>query len=159
MKIIKRNSDGVVIYAREDLQLTDTQASGGDWVHPGTTTANATLVDGVTLPEKFTGGAYSYSGGAFAVVNQALIDQAFPSLVPETVTMVQARAALIIQGDFDSVQAVIDSQTGVQGQLARNAWEKGTKVSKSDALVQALKPALGWSNAKLDALFILADTL
>jgi hypothetical protein len=161
MKIIISKPGGLVLYAREDLTLTAQHATGGDWADPGTTTANATLIDGVTLPAKFTGGAYSYSSGVFSVANQALIDQAFPTVVPETVTMVKARGALILQGLKANVDAALSEENypGMEGDLARNAWEKGTTVSRHDPLVLSLKPAIGLTDAQLDALFILADTL
>ena len=72
--IIKRLSDNVVLYAGDNVALTALQATSDNGsTDRGTTTANAVLVAGVTLPVPWTGGAYSYNG-SFAVVDQPLLD-------------------------------------------------------------------------------------
>ena len=65
MKIIKRKSDNVVIYAGDALTL-DTQASNGEWVDAGTNSTMHTLIDGVSLPADWAGGQYTNIGGAWA---------------------------------------------------------------------------------------------
>ena len=66
MKIIKRISDSVVLYADDDLMLGATGASNGDWQDPNTTTENAVLIEGVTLPVDWMGGNYTFDGGSWA---------------------------------------------------------------------------------------------
>jgi hypothetical protein len=74
MKIIKRNSDNVVIYAGEDLTL-DTRASNGEWVDASASTATHALIDGMTLPADWAGGAYTYNGAwAYTTSGQAYAD-------------------------------------------------------------------------------------
>jgi len=69
MKILIRNSDSVVIYAQNDLIL-DTEAHGNNWRDPKFNSSNATLVD-ATLPRLWTGAAWSYINGVWAVVDSA----------------------------------------------------------------------------------------
>jgi hypothetical protein len=74
MKIIKRNSDNVVIYAGEALTL-DSRASNGEWVDANASTATHTLIDGVTLPADFMGGQHTFDGAwAYTVAGQAAAD-------------------------------------------------------------------------------------
>lgn len=72
MKILIRNSDSVVIYAEDDLRLTNKGATGDGWIDPNFTDQNATL-DRAKLPDDFIGGAWSYIGGAWAVVDVAAV--------------------------------------------------------------------------------------
>ena len=81
--------------------------------------------------------------------------------VPEEVTMVQARKALIKSGIKPSVvdtaiAAIPDEETR---ELAQADWQYATAISRNSDLVAALAPALGLNDDKIDALFILAGTL
>lgn len=76
-----------------------------------------------------------------------------------TVTMRQARLALLQQGLLDNVNAALTLLEGVEGEAARITWEYASEVQKGDALVQSLAVQLGWSNIDLDTLFDLASTL
>ena len=69
MKILIRKTDGVVIYAQDDLQL-DTEAHGNGWRDPNFSTDNATLDDS-PLPGLWAGAVWSYIGGVWAVVDTA----------------------------------------------------------------------------------------
>ena len=71
--IIVLNSSNLVLYAEPDLTLTSTEASGSGWIDHKNTTANCTLISGVTLPTASqVCGIYSYVNGVFAVANQSL---------------------------------------------------------------------------------------
>ena len=70
-----------VLYAGADITLTEQGATSQSGSFDSTTTtANAALVSGVTLPELWAGGAYSYVGGVFEVINQDLIDKMYGTL-------------------------------------------------------------------------------
>ena len=77
----------------------------------------------------------------------------------QTVSMRQARLALLQQGLLDEVTTSIAALPGAEGQAAQITWEYATEVKRGDALVQSLIPVLGWTDAQLDELFALALSL
>ena len=81
------------------------------------------------------------------------------ALVPSSVTMRQARLALLGAGLLASVDAAIDSLPSPQKEAARIEWEYATEVQRSSGLVPMMVVALGLDDAALDALFIEAEGL
>lgn len=79
--------------------------------------------------------------------------------VPPSVTMRQARLALLGAGLLASVDAAIDSLPSPQKEAARIEWEYATEVQRSSGLVPMMVVALGLDDAALDALFIEAAAL
>lgn len=86
----------------------------------------------------------------FAVANNLVVD---------TVTMRQARLALLQFGMLATVNAAVAAMPGVEGDAARIEWEFSGNVERNRPLVQSLSTALGLTEAQLDALFTLAATL
>ena len=82
-----------------------------------------------------------------------------PDPVPSSVTMRQARLALLGAGLLASVDAAIDSLPSPQKEAARIEWEYATEVQRSSGLVPMMVAALGLDDAALDALFIEAAAL
>ena len=82
-----------------------------------------------------------------------------PPYVPASVTMRQARLALLGAGLLASVDAAIDSLPSPQKEAARIEWEYATEVLRSSGLVPMMVVALGLDDAALDALFIGAAAL
>ena len=82
-----------------------------------------------------------------------------PSPVPPSVTMRQARLALLGAGLLASVDAAIDSLPSPQKEAARIEWEYTTEVQRSSGLVPMMGVALGLDDAALDTLFIEAAAL
>ena len=82
-----------------------------------------------------------------------------PPYVPASVTMRQARLALLGAGLLASVDAAIDSLPSPQKEAARIEWEYATEVQRSSGLVPMMGAALGLDGAALDALFIGAAAL
>lgn len=78
---------------------------------------------------------------------------------PASVTMRQARLALLQSGLLTQVDAAVASMPGVDGEAARIEWEFSTTVERNRPLVQSLIGALGLTEAQLDDLFTLAATL
>ena len=199
MKIIVRNSDGLVLYAGESLTLglppvplspagtlppepnapplpppelpegaeppppappPKERASNGDWIDYTTTTANATLVEGVDLPEKFTGGAYQFTGGEFVVFDQALIDAAFPPPpVPASITSRQARLVLLQYGLLANVPVAIAALPSPQKEAAQIEWEYATTLQRASPLLVGLADALGWPAETVDEIFRVGKAL
>jgi hypothetical protein len=82
-----------------------------------------------------------------------------PAPVPQSVTMRQARLALLGAGALSGVDAFINSLPSPQKEAARIEWEYASTVERGSALVTALSTALSLDAAALDALFIGAGAL
>ena len=82
-----------------------------------------------------------------------------PSTVPQSVTMRQARLALLSANMLTTVNTAIANMPGTEGEAARIEWEYAHEVRRDSALVQSLIPALGMNDAGLDALFTAAAAL
>lgn len=82
-----------------------------------------------------------------------------PPEVPQSVSMRQARLALLGAGLLATVNSAIAGMPGAQGEAARIEWEFAADVRRDSPLVQALVPVLGISEADLDALFTAAAAL
>lgn len=80
-------------------------------------------------------------------------------VVPASVTMRQARLALLGAGKLADVDAAIDMLPSPQKDAARIEWEYAAVVERTSPLIATLGPALGLSEAALDALFVQAATL
>ncbi len=78
-----------------------------------------------------------------------------PIQVPQTVTMRQARLALLSAGLLDTGNAAILAAGGA----AQIEWEYASEVVRTSALVSGMAAALGMTEQQLDDLFILAATL
>ena len=79
--------------------------------------------------------------------------------VPQSVTMRQARLALLQTGKYAAVNSAIASMPGEAGDAARIEWEFSSVVERKRAYVQQIAVALGMSSQQLDDLFTLAATL
>ena len=82
-----------------------------------------------------------------------------PEPIPTTVTMRQARLALLGAGLLASVDAAIDGLPSPQKEAARIEWEYATEVQRSSGTMSMMGAALGLDDAGLDALFIAAVAL
>ena len=82
-----------------------------------------------------------------------------PPYAPASVTMRQARLALLGAGLLASVDAAIDGLPSPQKEAARIEWEYATEVQRLSGLVPMMGAALGLDDAALDALFVAAVAL
>lgn len=80
-------------------------------------------------------------------------------IVPQVVTMRQARLALNAAGKLATVQAVIDSMPEPQKTNTQIWWDHSSAVERSQPLVQQLGAAIGLDSAGIDNLFIEAEKL
>lgn len=76
-----------------------------------------------------------------------------------SVTMRQARLALLAAGKLDAIGPAIDALPEPQRSGARIEWEFAGRVEKSSPLIHALAPVIGVDDAGLDKLFSAAATL
>lgn len=82
-----------------------------------------------------------------------------PPVVPASVTMRQARLALLGAGLLDDVDAAINAMPSPQKEAARIAWEYSQEVQRHNGVVAALGPLLGLTDAQIDDLFLTAAQL
>jgi hypothetical protein len=76
-----------------------------------------------------------------------------------SVTMRQARQALLRAGKLTQVESAIAAMTGIAGDEARIEWEYSNEVLRTQPLVQNLAAGLGMTEQEMDNLFTLASTL
>jgi hypothetical protein len=81
------------------------------------------------------------------------------SVVPQTVSMAQARLALIGAGLFSTIDAGLKALPEPQRTTALTAWEYAPTVSRNGALVTTLAGQFGLTEAQLDALFTAAAAI
>ena len=79
--------------------------------------------------------------------------------VPQSITMRQARLALLNAGLLDDVEAAIITMDEAQRAQTQIEWEYAQTVERDNALVAALGPKLGLDDAAIDSLFSMAATL
>ncbi len=80
--------------------------------------------------------------------------------VPQSVTMRQARLALLGIGLLDDVDAAIAAiPDPVQRKAAEIEWEYATVIDRNSSLVTVLSAQLGLDAATLDNLFLAGGTL
>lgn len=82
-----------------------------------------------------------------------------PLVVPESVTMRQARLALLGAGLLDDVDAAINAMPSPQKEAARISWEYSQEVQRHNGVVASLGPLLGLTDAQIDDLFLAAEQL
>lgn len=122
-----------------------------------TTTADHYEADGTIMPFSVYG-----AGG---VVSDAVPGELFPpvqgqAVVPQFVTMRQARLALLGAGLLDDVDAAITAITDpVQRRAAQIEWEYAQTVDRASAFMQQLAAGLGLTDTQLDDLFTQAAAL
>lgn len=79
--------------------------------------------------------------------------------IPQSVTMRQARLALLGAGLLSNVNAAIAALTEPSKSAAQIDWEYASVVQRDSGLVPAMATALGMTGAQIDALFVTASTL
>ena len=79
--------------------------------------------------------------------------------VPASVTMRQARLALLGAGLLDDVETVIDALPEPKRTVARIEWDYASEVHRASKFVTLLGAALGLDKQSLDDLFLKASEL
>ena len=80
-------------------------------------------------------------------------------VIPDVVTMRQARLALLQSGLLAQVNTAVANMPGTQGEAARIEWEYAQEVRRDSALLAELAVALELTTTQLDELFTLAGGL
>ena len=136
MKILIRDLDNVVVYAQDDLDLTDTGASGEGWVNRHLTTANARIED-APMPELFAAGIWTYSGGVWALHNQTGYD----ALVGATLNpQIKAKIAVLESSITERMwREALIGKTDVNAQTGKTSKQQ---IIDIDAAIAALREQL-----------------
>ncbi len=98
-------------------------------------------------------------GGATITV---LVDPNAPPpgpVIPQSVTMRQARIALLRVNKLSLIQPTINSLPSPQKEEAQITWEYSQEVQRNNGLISQLAPALSMTEQDIDDLFVLASTL
>ena len=123
---------------------------------PKTTVNGATLVEGVWVnpapPAQPTAEELTAAAQAAAEANRL-------AGIPQSVTMRQARLALLGSGQLATVNSAIADMAGPNGDAARIKWEFSTEVGRDQTLVLAMGKVLGMTALQLDDLFTAAAAL
>jgi hypothetical protein len=82
-----------------------------------------------------------------------------PAPVPQSVSMAQARLALIGTGLFSAIDAGLKALPEPQRTTALTAWEYAPTVSRNGALVTTLAGQFGLTDKQLDDLFFAAAAI
>lgn len=82
-----------------------------------------------------------------------------PVRVPREIANWRARAVLEISGMLPAVESAIAAMDGPAGIIVRNAWQSGAPLARHGPTVSSLAPALGLTEAQVDAMFIQAEAL
>lgn len=82
-----------------------------------------------------------------------------PPPVPASVSMRQARLAMLQAGILDEVEGMIRDMPGDEGRAARIDWEYALDVRRDWPLVGALGTQIGMTEQQVDELFIAAASI
>lgn len=102
---------------------------------------------------------FALKPGAWQLIDDAWQPYEAPPAVPLSVTMRQARLALMASGMLDAVNAAVDAMEGATGAAARIEWEFSSEVQRNKPLVQSMGAVLGLTESDLDNLFIQAASI
>ena len=114
------------------------------------------VVNAIVASEEYAEATYP---GRWRVVETPEPPPPPPPVAPASVTMRQARLALLGAGLLDDVEAAIAALPSPQKEAARIEWEYSQDVQRHNGFVSVLAPALGMTEAQTDALFIAAAGL
>lgn len=76
-------------------------------------------------------------------------------IIPQAVTMRQARLQLAVLGVYQTVNAAV----ATMGDAAQIEWEYAAEVDRSNPITQGIVQLLGWTEAETDAYFTAASLL
>lgn len=116
-----------------------------DWM--GTTNIKPPVFDSQTQ------GAFFRNGAWVVITAQPKV------IVPQAVTMRQARLALLQAGLLATVNTAIAAMPGAAGEAARIEWEYAQEVRRDAPLIAGMQAALALTATQIDELFIAAARL
>ena len=145
---------GSTILAHGPFVETTDEIQSDDAIYPKHVIDGWQIVD-VSLPGDFTCSGYTWDGTQVVKKPPVVV----PPVVPQQVTMRQARLALLAAGKLSSVDAAIAALSSPQKEEAQIEWEYSSMVDRNRPFVSMLAPALSLTDSDIDQLFITAATL
>jgi hypothetical protein len=115
-----------------------------------------------TATDEFVGGdtlSVSDDFDSYSISKYRVVDRQLVPLVPQVVTMRQARIALHRKNLLTTVETSLSSLPEPQKTEALIEWEYATEVQRTSPLVQSLAMVLTLSEQQVDELFVLASAL
>lgn len=91
--------------------------------------------------------------------NEPLPDDPDPIVPVTTVSMRQARLALLQAGLLSNIETAIGSMPGIEGDAARIEWEYAATLERNHALTLSMAQALQLSEQQIDELFTQAAAI
>lgn len=115
--------------------------------------AQAAFPDSICIEATYGGIGWSWDGTALSAPPEP------PTPIPQSVTMRQARLALLGAGLLPLVDAAIAAMTEPDRTAAQITWEFAATVDRGFGMVPQLAAALGMTETQIDDLFIAAAAL
>lgn len=112
--------------------------------------------------DAFPGAVDASLGGSIgdSIINGVVVQKPAPAPVaPSEITMRQARLVLLSAGKLAAVDAAIDAMSEPTKSAARIEWEYSSAVQRHNGFVSQLGPALGLTEAQIDAMFVAGAAL
>ncbi|MBX9636153.1 MAG: hypothetical protein K2Q14_06990 [Gammaproteobacteria bacterium] len=155
MKIIKRLSDNVVLFAGGDLVLDQDGCRGPGWQSRNIDRASLILETVDDIPQQFIGGGWTYVDGAWESnsVGQDHIEQVRKSEVPVAVTRRQLRLALLQIG----MLVTADEFVATQSNAVQVYWKDSQEFYRQHPLITGLSAEFGLTETQVDDIFIAAS--
>lgn len=87
-------------------------------------------------------------------------EQSQNTIVPDKVTPLQARKALLAVGLLDTIESAIEAISDPeQKRLTRMSWEFATAIYRNDPLISSMAATMGMTSQQIDQLFIDASKI
>lgn len=139
VKVLRKISDNVVLYAGNELTVDADGAHAPGWFYPLLNNTNAEVVEAVDLPANFCRGGYSYDG-SWSVADQSRID----ARIAKKNAAANERAVLEDERQvIDSLKKIAILQYAlIDVLLAKSTITAGDFDAKSRAVYQNLKPVI-----------------
>lgn len=118
MKIIKRKSDNVVIFAGDDLVLDENGCRGDGWQLRNMDSSSLSLEDVESIPEQFVGSGWAYADGIWTS-NQIADQVILPAARAEKIEQFTEQATAVNFSNIDYIGYTWRSDPASQTLLAQ----------------------------------------
>lgn len=82
-----------------------------------------------------------------------------PIPVPNEVPTWALREVCMLRGHTAAITAALEALPEPPREIAKNRWNHKDTISRGSSMISAMQQILGWTNAYVDELFVVADEL